>query len=69
MNEIETKAPPVKNLGSANGWRETPLELKAHEAFQKAGARHVVTEVRLGRCWTEYTCPTCGIRWNVDSSG
>ena len=54
----------IKDLGCANGWRTDPEEYKLHVAK----GPHTVTTEHLGRCWTEYTCETCGIRWNVDSS-
>jgi hypothetical protein len=66
---VETKPADVVDLGCMNGWMGEPVLYLPHKLAGNRGERHEVTERRLGRCWTEYTCATCGIKWNVDSSG
>ena len=47
----------------------TPLEYTAcQQAFKTGGANHPLTVVKKGNCWYQYTCPICGITWDVDSS-
>ena len=71
----------MKDLGTANGWYgvttypngwngpaikgedRIPPEYTACRA-----AKHAVTTQKKGNCWYQYTCPTCGITWDVDSS-
>jgi hypothetical protein len=60
----------IKHLGTSNSWDHgvpEPLEYVAHKQAVKAGERHDVKGMTLGRCLTQYTCHTCGISWNVDS--
>lgn len=72
----------VKNLGSMNGWygvttypngwdkpgvKEPDRVPPEYTACRAAG--HQLTTHQKGHCWTQYTCPTCGITWDVDSSG
>lgn len=51
------------NLGTMNNWNETPPEFKA---CKEAG--HELEVENLGRCYNEYTCEICKIRYRVDSS-
>lgn len=53
----------MKNLGWANGWRETPPEVI--EAEKKG---YKVTSVSCGHCVTEYVCEEGGWFYKVDSS-
>ena len=59
-----TSALPVviKDLGTMNGWNETPIEFKV---CKEAG--HELTVENLGRCYNKYTCEICKISWKVDS--
>ena len=41
----------------------TPPEFTACRA-----ADHNPTTQKKGNCWYQYTCPICGITWDVDSS-
>jgi len=61
----------MKDLGYANGWRETP------EIVEKCGAthdrgdqgeKHRFYSKNVGRCLNEYGCLTCGYKYLVDSS-
>lgn len=67
----------IKHLGDSNGWgsktlwgpnagkiEPTPPEYLEHK--EKGG--HTVKSETIGRCYTRYTCETCGISWNIDSS-
>lgn len=52
-----------KDLGYANGWKETPPE---YDKCKKLG--HPLKEEGIGRCLAEYSCPICKIKFKVDSS-
>lgn len=61
----------VKDMGTANAWDRgtpVPVEMLAHEQAIKAGEHHVMKSRTVGRCLTETTCETCGIKWTTDSS-
>ena len=52
-----------KHLGVANGWRKDPAEyVKCKEQ------KHQCWERNIGRCYTEYGCDICKIKYEVDSS-
>jgi hypothetical protein len=53
----------IKDLGCMNGWPVDPLEY-----VHCCNHKHVLTTVKLGNCWTEYSCEICKIKYNVDSS-
>lgn len=53
----------MKNLGYANGWRETPPELT-----RCSDLNHAITTVEDGRCVNRHSCEPCQIEWRVDSS-
>ena len=60
----------MKDLGWANGWKETPeIVTKCREA-RKNGEKH---EMEGGKgpwsCTSVTTCKTCGYTYMVDSSG
>lgn len=50
----------IKNFGTANGWKETPVEIK--------NCTHKLEQKRLGNCCHEYICYECGYRYQIDSS-
>jgi len=72
----------MKDLGSMNGWRgntsypngwdgpavpgvdNTPQEY----TLCQGTLDHPLVAVNKGRCWTQFTCPICGITWDCDSS-
>lgn len=53
---------PFKNLGNANSWRATPIEL-----VLCSNHKHIMTETRLGNCWSKHTCDICRHYYDVDS--
>jgi hypothetical protein len=53
----------MKDLGYANGWEETPKEVKECIVLE-----HQTTCKTVGRCLREYTCPICNFTYLVDSS-
>ena len=53
----------MKNLGYANGWTETPTEVKKCEELG-----HRTWSRNVGRCNTEHGCDECGYTYKVDSS-
>jgi len=53
----------MKDYGYANGWKETPVEVRACKTI---GHEKIIKTV--GRCLTEYSCPVCGYVYKVDSS-
>lgn len=53
----------MKDLGIMNGWNETPPE---YRACKEAGHEMIVEN--LGRCYNEYSCEICQIKYRVDSS-
>ena len=60
----------MKDFDCANGWAETPEEVKRCEEAQKRGEVHAVIEQPgQWRCTHIVTCPTCGYTYWYDSSG
>ena len=57
---MENGKPAVQDLGTANGWRETPSIVE--------NCTHQLKERNLGRCYNEYRCDICGYTYRVDSS-
>jgi len=53
----------MKDLGIANGWRETPPEL-----ITCSDQDHKISTINIGKCLTKFICPICKIKWEVDSS-
>lgn len=53
----------IKDLGCANGWKQSPDEYK-----KCAELDHTTTAQNIGPCYTRYTCPICKISWTEDSS-
>jgi hypothetical protein len=58
----------MKDLGYANGWTETPEEVKKCRDGHNKGEEHAGYSKTIGRCLTEYRCSTCGYSYKVDSS-
>ena len=56
----------MKDFGYANGWKETPKEIK--DAIVK-GYRFVEVSHRPSGSDTVYECKELGLRYHVDSSG
>ena len=56
--------PERKNLGYANGWKDTPEIVKKCEEMGHKQYHRVV-----GNCDHEYGCVECGYSYSVDSSG
>lgn len=54
-------SPPMSNLGTANGWRDTPAIVE--------NCKHVHDSRKIGRCLTEYSCSICNFKFKVDSGG
>ena len=44
------------------------LDTTPSEYTNCVAQKHPLVEQNRGRCWTQYTCPDCGITWDVDSS-
>jgi hypothetical protein len=61
-----------KYLSYPNGWDGPAVEMGEDnppaEYLACRAAKHPLVEVNRGRCWNQYTCPICGITWDVDSS-
>ena len=72
----------MKDLGCMNGWYapvyhvsgwDSPTYKKEEDKIPQEYL-HCVSQKRplvvanKGRCWTQYTCPICGITFDVDSS-
>lgn len=53
----------MKNLGYANGWKETPKEL-----IEARAKGYEIKEKKIGRCLHEYTCEKGGFKYRIDSS-
>lgn len=53
------------NLGCMNGWYEKPPK----EFTKCRKLKHKVDRKNLGNCYNEFTCTTCKIKYQVDSSG
>jgi hypothetical protein len=53
-----------KDLGYANGWRETPEIIKKCKEMGHQQYTH-----HAGNCLTEYGCGACHYTYLVDSSG
>ena len=53
----------MKDLGYANGLKETPKEL-----IEARAKGYEITERKIGRCLHEYTCEQGGFYYRVDSS-
>lgn len=51
------------NLGTANGWHETPKIIKL--CIEK---KHSPKQTGIGRCLTEVTCKLCKYKYLIDSS-
>jgi hypothetical protein len=56
--------PERKELGYANGWKETPEIVK-----KCAELGHKQYHLVVGNCDHEYGCVECGYSYSVDSSG
>ena len=54
----------IKNFGYANGWNNTPKEVKCCRDLG-----HTLEGRKIGNCVHEHYCPICKITWTVDSSG
>ena len=54
----------IIDLGCSNGWRENPAPYAEH----LQSCKNTLVRRNLGRCYNEYTCTKCGIRYTVDSS-
>lgn len=55
-------APPISDLGYANGWTETPVLVQKCRAMT-----HERWSRSIGRCLHEYGCDTCNYKFTVDS--
>ena len=55
----------MKDLGYANGWTETPEEVKRCGELLHSEQRW---SRNAGRCVTEYGCSVCDYKYKVDSS-
>ena len=53
----------MKDLFTMNGWSEVPKELKKCREL-----KHKLDKKEISRCYTEYSCPICQIKYKVDSS-
>ncbi len=53
----------IKDLGYANGWKETP------EIVKECREKHKQRSRTIGNCLHEYYCDKCGYVYKVDSSG
>jgi hypothetical protein len=58
---MNTDKDKLKNLGCANGWRETPEIVK--------NCDHPKDGRVIGNCYVETWCRICGYVYTVDSSG
>lgn len=56
----------IKDLGCMNGWGDNVPE--EYRLCCRGNHYKHVEVVSLGRCWSQYTCKVCGIRYNIDSS-
>jgi hypothetical protein len=52
----------IKDLGCVNSWKESPQIYK-----ECCRLEHPMTIRNLGRCYNEYTCEICGIKYTIDS--
>lgn len=59
----------MKDLGYANGWKETPEIVKKCNSLRKQDVTHTGWCRRVGNCLHEYGCDVCGYFYLVDSSG
>jgi len=57
----------IKDLGCMNGW-ENGNWPKEWTKCCESQPTHKLVVANKGNCWTQYTCPICGITWDVDSS-
>lgn len=53
----------MKDLGYANGWKETPDEIRICDIL-----KHRQSSRKAGKCLTEYGCEKCEYKYLVDSS-
>lgn len=57
--------PEKLDLGYMNGWDQKNYPVEYLKCWVE---KHELTYRQVGRCDMEYTCPICGIKWNIDSS-
>lgn len=53
----------MKNLGYANEWKETPVELT-----QCSDKNHHIEHEKMGNCLNRFSCSICKYEYIVDSS-
>lgn len=62
MSEIRERLPIIE-LGTANGWSETPRCVS--ECLEK---KHTLKQTGVGRCLTKVSCDICNYVYLIDSS-